>query len=115
MKTRFQTAAHTRRRALRSLALAACLAAIAPAHANTGSTAGFGCRFVDLNGIEIAPAHQDATQRLAVLRCERRAERRAQQDAARPARIRQDAEAARTSRPVRNGLADSGLEQPRNP
>lgn len=115
MKTRFQIAAPARRHALRSLVLAAGLAAIAPAHADTGSTAGLGCRFVDPNGIEIAPADQDMTQRLAVLHCERHAERRAQQDAERMERIRQEADTLRVSRHVQNGLAASGLQPQRGP
>ncbi|WP_414445085.1 hypothetical protein [Burkholderia sp. 22PA0106] len=88
MTTPFQTTAQLRLHALRSLVLAAGFAAIAPAHAGTGTHTGFGCRFIDPNGIEIVQADQDETQRLAVQRCERHAEQHAEQDAARKARNR---------------------------
>ncbi|GAB7537307.1 hypothetical protein BGC_35250 [Burkholderia sp. 3C] len=73
---------------MRSLVLAAGLAAVAPAHADTEPGARFGCLFVAPNGAEIAHADQDEMQRLAVQRCEHHAEQRAQQDTTRRARIR---------------------------
>lgn len=112
MKTRVHTAAHVRGHALRSLVLAAGLAAIAPVRADAGPSARFGCRFVDPSGIEIAPANQDATQRLAMQRCERHAAQLAQQDAARMAQIRLDPNAVRVSRDVRNSVTAGESGQP---
>ncbi|MEK6422971.1 MAG: hypothetical protein V4801_25565 [Burkholderia gladioli] len=114
MKTRLHTAAHARRHALRSLVLAAGLAALAPAHAE-GPITGYGCRFVDPSGIEIAPAKQDAMQRLAVLRCERHAALRAQQDAARATRGHLESDALRLSRPAADGAGRAPSSRPARP